>query len=126
MNKYLSFLLAVLMTLSLAAPSRAESLGRLHQNEVAVSYGQISFPQSIYVLGEVLGVALSMGNFKPQDTRMLGQFGLEYTHWVGRWVGLGLLATGEHMTSTVNDGQSADYTMTVFSALPTVKLSWFY
>ncbi len=125
MNKYLSFLLAVLMTLSLAAPSRAESLGRLHQNELAVSYGQISFPQTIYVLGEVLGVALSMGNFMPQDTRMLGQFGLEYTHWVGRWVGLGLLATGEHMTSTVNDGQSADYTMTVFSALPTVKLSWF-
>lgn len=125
MNKYLSFLLAVLLTLSLAAPSRAESLGRLHQNEVAVSYGQFSFPQTIYVIGAALGATFSLGNFKPQDTRMLGQFGLEYTHWVGRWVGLGLLATGDHMTATVNEGQSSDYTLTVFSAVPTVKLSWF-
>ena len=125
MKRLLTLVLAAGLVLALAAPVKAESLGRLHQNEIALSYGQLSFPQTVYVLGEVFGAVFSLGHFAPQDTRFIGQFGLEYTHWVGRWVGLGAIATTEYMTSTVNNGESSDYSMFVVSAVPTVKLSWF-
>ena len=125
MKKILSYVLAAAMVLALAAPVKAQSIGRLHQNEFALSYGQISFPQTIYVLGEVLGVAFSLGQFAPEDTKFYGQFGVEYTHWVGRSVGLGLMAACDYMTSTVNGGESPDYNLFVVSALPVFKASWF-
>ena len=125
MKKHLTLLLTVGMLIAFAVPVKAQSIGRLHQNEFALSYGQISFPQSIYVLGEVFGAVFSLGNFAPEDTKFYGQFGAEYTHWVGRVIGLGLMATCDYMTSTVNGGESPDYSMFVVSALPTFKASWF-
>ena len=99
MKKILSYVLAAAMALALAAPVKAQSIGRLHQNEFALSYGQISFPQTIYVLGEVLGVAFSLGQFAPEDTKFYGQFGVKYTHWVGRSVGLGPAAGSRARTA---------------------------
>lgn len=125
MKPFLTIVLAAVLSMAVAVPAEAQSLGRLHQNEIALSYGQVSFPQTVYVLGEVFGAVFSLGHFAPKDTKFFGQFGLEYTNWVGNWVGLGAIATADYMTSTVNDGQSADYKMFVVSAVPTVKLSWF-
>lgn len=125
MRRLLLVIAISFMAVAMPVQAQAESLGRLHQNELSLSYGQFSFPQTVYVLGEVLGAAFSLGHFAPQDTRFIGQIGLEYTHWAGRWVGLGVMATTDYMTSVVNGGESPDYTMFVVSALPVLKLSWF-
>lgn len=124
MKKVLALLLTVVLALSFVAPARAESLGRLHQNEFALSYGQISFPQTLYVFGEILGIVFTLGQYQPEDTRFVGQIGAEYAHWVGRSIGLGMIVTGDYMTP--KGGPSADgYTLFTLSAVPTFKASWF-
>ena len=39
MKKYLSIVLTAVLAFAVFVPAQAQSLGRLHQNEIALSYG---------------------------------------------------------------------------------------
>ena len=125
MKRLLTLLITTILLFTAAAPLNGRTIGRLYQSDFALSYGQVSFPQTVYVMGEVLGVAFSLGHFAPQNTVFVGQIGLEYTNWVGNNIGVGAFVSADYMTSVVNGGEQANYTMFVVSLMPTLKASWF-
>lgn len=125
MKKILALIITTILLFCSATPAKSQTVGRLYNNDFSMSYGQISFPQTIYVLGEVFGIILTAGHFNPQNTIFVGQFGFDYTKWVGNNVGVGAMIVNDYMTSTVGEDGQSDYKMFVISMLPTFKASWF-
>ena len=101
------------------------------KNDIAITYSQITLPQTAYVLGGVLGVAFTAGHFAFDNTKFIGAFSASYTRHVNNWFGYGGLMAIDHMTSdtyTMNDGEkvyNGKYDLTFLSLMPTATFYWF-
>ena len=123
MKKAVTLLLMLSLTI---LPARAQREGT---QDIALTWGVVSLPQTAYLLGDLFGVIFTAGHFNPQNTRFTGAFGAEYTYWVNTWLGVGGDMTFDHMNSDILDEKTNEitghYRMTAYSLMPSAKASWF-
>ena len=114
-------LLATLLTGSYAQ-------GRYGDNEVSLSYGQLTTGQGLYVFVDVFAVIFSLGNFNPGTPFSTGEVILSYNKYVNDTFGVGLSASYEYMGGIRKDAsedETANLNLNFISLMPTMNISWF-
>lgn len=120
---------ALLLALVLIVPAQAKD--KDSKNEFSITYGQFTVPQFAYVFGGVLGAAFTLGHFTFDNSHLIGAAGLEYVHYVNGWLGFGVAAVCDYMTSDAysvdsngNKTPNGKYDLGFVSAMPVVKFAW--
>ena len=120
-----------IVTLLIALCLGAGAYGQTPRDEWALSYSQITLPQTAYVLGNVLGVAFTMGAYSPDNMRLPGALSLEYTHYTSSHFGFGGTLTGDYMSadrySGSEDSRTYDgkFRFACISLMPHMRAFWF-
>ena len=103
-----------------------------NKNEFYVEYSQFTALEGIYLVGGVMGVALTLGHFDFDNTVMPGSISMGYTRNVNHWFGYGGLVSAEYITSdtftTDSDGnrvKNGTFNMGLATLMPTAHFTWF-
>ena len=104
------------------------------RNEIALSYGQLSVGEFVYVLGGVFTGVFSLGHVTMENPRFTGVVSLEYYHSLSKVFSVGGIIAAEsiwgNMISTSKEPDDPDringrYDMMFLSVMPAVRARWF-
>lgn len=128
MKKIVSIFLCIALMGNVAF---AQTESKKGTTEIGISYGTMTFPQMVYVMGSVLGITVSLGHFTLENMALYGAPALMAYHYVGDRVAVGgdvafdIMTADQYNGSDENKEYAGSFNMLATSLMPGVKIDWF-